>query len=435
MWTVISVFCFFTECYSHITSVEDNANILFGTPCRTHVLKESNTHLSIRRDIAKQNRAQHDHHHEVIFVIQQRNMKELTSMLHDISEPYSSNYGQHWSREDVVDFTSNPEGRDAVVTYLNSNGASIVSETLAGEYVTALAPVKVWEKIFKTEFYSYIVTHYDESVHTVIRAEEYWIPRELDKHVASVLNTIEVLTPLPISASRVPLASKIGKFASTGAPLGIMTPNTLRDYYNMSKAMGSINSTQMIYASIDQYYSPKNLADFQRDHGFPVQPAVLEYGGHSNDTKCEVNFRYCVEGNIDMQYIMTMSPQSPTTYWYTDNWFNEFLLKVSNFVNPPKVISFSYISDEFRGPELSKTFDDIAIRLSMMGTTILAASGDDGANPPWAGSDTSKCAYFSSFPATSQYVLGVGGTTVSPMIYLSRDTYIFIYTYILEINV
>ena len=436
MWTVISVFCFFTECYSHITSVEDNANILFGTPCHTHVFKESNTHLSIRRGIAKQNRALHDHPHEVIFVIQQRNMKELTSILHDISDPNSSNYGQHWSRDDVVDFTSNPEGRDAVVSYLNSNGASVVSETLAGEYVTALAPVKVWEKIFKTEFYSYIVTHYDESVHTVIRAEEYWIPRELDKHVASVLNTIEVLTPVPISASRVPPASKIGKFASTGAPLGYMTPNTLRAYYNMSKAMGSINSTQMIFASSNQYYSPKNLADFQRDHGFPVQPAVLEYGGHSNDTKCRLINERCMEGNLDMQYITTMSPLSPTMFWYTDKWFTNFLIDISNILNPPKVISFSYLAIESDiTANAYRAFDDIAIRLSMMGTTFLAASGDDGANPWGVGNDLSKCAYFANFPAASQYVLAVGGTTVSSIAYLFRDIYIFIYIPILEINV
>ena len=428
MLIVIILFCFCSEYYGHVTSVEDNTDVLIGTPRRTHVFKESNTLLSLRRDITKQDRAQHDHHHEVIFVIQQRNMKELTSILHDISDPYSSNYGQHWSREDVVDFTSNPEGRDAVVTYLNSNGASIVSETLAGEYVTALAPVKVWEKIFKTEFYSYIVTHYDESVHTVIRAEDYWIPRELDKHVASVLNTIQLLTPIPISASRVPIASNIGKFASTGAPQGYMTPHTLRDYYNMSKAMGSVNSTQMIYASSNQYYSPKNLADFQRELGFPVQPAVLEHGGHSNDEICATNNWLCAEGNLDMQYIATMSPLSPTMFWYSDGSFTEFLIDISNIVNPPKVISISYgtIESDMTASEY-RAFDDIAIKLSIMGTTIVAASGDDGANPFYVGSDISKCAYFVSFPAASQYVLAVGGTTVSQVLYFYRDCYIFIY--------
>ena len=302
--------------------------------------------------------------------------------------------------------------------------------------MTALAPVKVWEKIFKTEFYSYIVKHYDGSVHNVIRAEDYWIPRELDKHVASVLNTIQLLTPIPISASRVPIASNIGKFASTGAPQGYMTPHTLRDYYNMSKAMGSVNSTQMIYASSNQYYSPKNLADFQRELGFPVQPAVLEYGGHSDDAVCQMNNGRCAEGNLNMQYLATMSPQSPTMFWYTSRSFTNFLIDVSNILNPPKVISISYLAIESdMTADAYRAFDEIAIKLSIMGTTILAASGDDGANSRSARSDLSKCAYFASFPATSQYVLAVGGTTVSPIAYLFRDIYIFIYIPILEINV
>ena len=415
-WILLSVICFFSECDSHKPTIEDDASILLSAPCETHVFKESNPYLSLSRDIDKQNRAWSDHHHEVVFVIQQRNMEELTSILHDISDPSSSNYGQHWSRDDVVDFTSNPEGRDAVVTYLNANGASIVSETLAGEYVTALAPVKVWEKILKTEFYSYIVTHHDESVHNVIRAEDYWIPRELDKHVASVLNTIEVITALPMSATRVPVASKIGKFSSTD--IGEMDPNKLRSYYNMSKATGSVNSTQMIFAALNQYYSPKNLADFQRDHGFPVQAAVLEVGNHSNDTKCKIDYTYCMEGNIDMQYIMTMSPISPTTYWYTDIWFTAFLLEVANTINPAKVISISYLADEFGlGAIKIKLFDEAAIRLGMMGTTILAASGDDGAAPFYAGSDLSRCGYFACFPASSPYVLAVGGTMVSQVAY------------------
>ena len=410
-WILLSVICFFSECDSHKPTIEDDASILLSAPCETHVFKESNPYLSLSRDIDKQNRAWSDHHHEVVFVIQQRNMEELTSILHDISDPSSSNYGQHWSRDDVVDFTSNPEGRDAVVTYLNSNGASIVSETLAGEYVTALAPVKVWEKIFKTEFYSYIVTHQDKSVHTVIRAEDYWIPRELDKHVASVLNTIEVITALPNSATRVPVASKIGKFSSTGAPLGYMTPSSLKAYYNMSNAMGSVNSTQIIYASSGQYYSPRDLASLQRDQGLPVQAAVREYGNHSRDTVCEFDTGSCAEGNLDMQYIMTMSPSSPTTFWYTDVWFTQFLIDISNISNPPKVISFSYIAlehDDFLS--IYKTFDVIAIKLSIMGTTMVAGSGDNGAS-------SGSCGYAPGFPAASQYILSVGGTTVSIISY------------------
>ena len=64
----------------------------------------------------------------------------------------------------MIDFTSNPKGRDAVVSYLNSNGASVVSETRAGEYITARAPIKVWEKMFNTEFFAFTMTHSDTSI-------------------------------------------------------------------------------------------------------------------------------------------------------------------------------------------------------------------------------------------------------------------------------
>ena len=50
---------------------------------------------------------------------------------------------------------------------------------------------------------------------------------------------------------------------------------------------------------------------------------------------------------------------------------------------------------------------------SCTGVTILASSGDDGAVSPTASSDSMRCGYNPSFPATSPYVTAVGGTMVS----------------------
>ena len=372
----------------------------------THIFMESSKFSSTRSDIKKQDRAGHDHSHEVIFVIQQRNMDELTRILHDVSDPHSPNYGQHWTRDEVVDFTSNTEGRDAVVSYLHMNGASVVSETLAGEYVTAKAPIKVWEKIFNTEFFSFIMTHDDNSIETLIRAEHYSIARDLNKHVASVFNTIEIFGKPYGLISRAPLASKVGRFSSTDG--GWMTPSKLRAYYNMSDAMGSINSTQAVFASIGQYYSPRNLVDFQASQGSPVMPAVREYGDHSNDTKCIVSPNSCAEANMDMQYITTMSPLSPTTFWYADGWFTPWLITVANSINPPKVLSISYGGWESTlSTSMFDAFTVQAIKLGTMGVTLVAASGDDGVSSPY------RCGYAPFFPGSSPYVLSVGGTMVS----------------------
>ena len=75
---------------------------------KTHVFKESIPQLSSRMDILKQSRMSSDYHHEIIFVIKQNNMEQLTKFLHDVSDPTSDNYGQHMTGEAVANLTSNP---------------------------------------------------------------------------------------------------------------------------------------------------------------------------------------------------------------------------------------------------------------------------------------------------------------------------------------
>ena len=393
----ISVFCVVSRCAF---------DTVLGVSLPTHVFKERSDYSSNRSDIEKQDRAAHDHPHEVVFVIRQKNMDELTSILHDISDPHSLNYGQHWTRDEVIDFTSNGEGRDAVVSYLHMNGASVVAETLAGEYITAKASIKVWEKMFNTKFFSFVLTHRDKSIQTVIRAEHYSIPTDLNKHVASVFNTVEILDQLFKSRSAVPLNPKHGKFSPS--EFVNITPSRLRAYYNMSRAMGSINSTQAVYLTFGQYYSPKDLSTLQELAGLGIMPAVSQYGDHANDTICLDSPNSCGEGNLDMQYITTMSPMSPTTFWYVVGSLTAWLKTVADTMNPPKVISISYtFSVSGKTASSNDAFTAQAIKLGTMGVTIVVAAGDHGAGR----ADT--CGYNAAFPASSPYVLSVGGTTVS----------------------
>ena len=182
----------------------------------THVFRESVLHLSSRPDVVRTSRADEAKPHTVVFLIKQRNMDELTRILHDVSDPLSPNYGQHLTRKEVDDLTSNPESRDAVVSYLSSNGASVISETLGGEYITANAPVAVWEVMLNTEFFTFHKTHLDQRVERVVRAEKYWVPRELDLHVESVFNTIEM--PLD-STGQLPKLSRTTGFNTMDASI------------------------------------------------------------------------------------------------------------------------------------------------------------------------------------------------------------------------
>ena len=388
----------------------------------SHVFKESMPSVSTRDDLQRLHRVHSEVVHEITFVIRQRNMERLTEMLHDISNPESRNYGQHLTRDQVTDMTINVESRDAVLHYLSTSGLVVKHVSSGGEFVIAEAPITKLEKIFKTEFY-----HYEMSVESgfnraYVRAEKYSVPSELDLHVESVLNIIEVpdFSHMPImnpklrstSTSKAARGLRSGSFGTS--QLGTLDPGVLKLFYNMSEsASGSSKSTQMVYASIKQYFSPYDLKLFQTNTKTTVL-AATSVGGHASDIVCITDPSSCAEGNLDIQYVMAMSPGSATTFWYTDSEFTAFLVQVSSYVPLPLVITISYGLDEIYVTKgAGDAFNMLAIKMNILGTTILVSSGDDGANSRKVrGNKVSNCGYMPSFPATSPYVTAVGATAV-----------------------
>ena len=198
----------------------------------------------------------------------------------------------------------------------------------------------------------------------------------------------------------------------------VMDPKRYRDTYNVSRfTTGNYQSTQGVFAALNQYFSPSDLQSLQVEYALPRlgQPVTASYGNHSSDAKCIADRNNCGEGNLDVQYIMTMSPRSPTTYWYTDNYFDSWLLEIANTKKPPLVLSISYGSQEILVPTITlDAFNVQAIKLGSMGVTIVAASGDSGSNTgDIADRGPSACSYAPSFPGSNPYVISVGATQVS----------------------
>ena len=156
------------------------------------MFKEEMAQLSSRNDLRDTGRLADHHIHEVIFAMQLRNTDEVTRILHDVSDPASNNYGHHLTREQLYALTYSREACAALTQYLHLNGASVVPETSGGEYITATAPIAIWEKVFSTEFFKFHQTHLDGDTHEVVRAKHYSLPRELDKHVIAVMNVIDM---------------------------------------------------------------------------------------------------------------------------------------------------------------------------------------------------------------------------------------------------
>ena len=407
--------------YLHLNSRPSNYTNEFSSdlPKLEHIFKERIPGLSTRNDIIRRDRADPNVVHRVIFVIRQRNMDKLTRILHDVSDPTSVNYGLHLSREEVLNITSNTFSRDSVITFLSKRSVQVVSETLGGEYIIAEAFISEWEKIFDTEFYKFRQTHDGSHTAEAIRAEKYSIPRVLESHIEGVLNAVDM--PL-IRNGRSTTAKSVpsrGRVSDSLLPTdyGVVTPAKLKAYYNASMSSGSNQSTQAIFAAISQNYSPADLLAFQTAHHLDFQDAV-SVNGHASDDVCISTPDNCIESNLDVQWIMATSQGSPTTHWYTDDFFGDWLISVANSTNPPLVLSISYGADEKHVTSLAhETFNTQAIKCGVMGITIFAASGDDGAHSSSVrGRRTEFCGYEPDFPAGSPYVTAVGATAVGALL-------------------
>jgi Pro-kumamolisin, activation domain len=352
-----------------------------------HVFREFAAGVSSRTDLVKYDRVSPEHVHEVMFGIQQRNIDLLTVMLHDISDPDSGNYGQHMTREDIEEISSNPESRNLVVRYLEESGATVVSQSHHGEYVIAQAPISVWEELLNTEFFLFHHTQpKSDTVTSLVRAEKYSVPRDLHEHIAMIFNTIQ----MPLSIWGNPVVHGLSDNTNnihSNVVTGFITPEKLKRYYEIiDNGQGSKRSTQAVFETIGAYVSPEDLTNFQTRFNLTIQPVSAYIGGHVNDEICTFMPQICGEPNLDVQYMIATSEHSPTTHWYTDkNSFADWLLEVANTANPPLVISISYGAGE--DTVSSGEFDAFnfqAVKLGLMGITILVSSGGNISTIPAA---------------------------------------------------
>ena len=392
-----------------------------GVTGASHIFRENARGLASSDIFQRKNRVNPTQIHDVIFAIQQKNIDTLTEILHDISDPMSSNYGKYMTRAEIAELTSNPDARDHVLSYVVAAGGKIVSETLYGDYITASAPVSVWEKMLDTEFFAYSVKASSGDENKYIRAERYSLPSFLHPHVESVFNTIQMPSDRALSSgnpSRIlPLFNDPAnpQIQPPSVPsTRLINPRLLIKEYNIDSTVGHPLATQAILGLPTQFLSPRDLHLFQDLNSLPRQNLSASYGGHiATKLECSINRDVCGLSNMNIQLMMSIS-RSPTIYYRTDLGLSSWLQEVSSSENPPLIISISYGFEEaYVTVSEFEAFNTEAIKLSLMGTTLLAAAGDDGANSWRVRGNKIFCGYSPLFPASSPYVLSVGATQVT----------------------
>jgi tripeptidyl-peptidase-1 len=360
---------------------------------------------------------------EVMFAIKQNNIDVLKRRLDEISYPNSPLYGQQMTRVEVGNLCSNPDATSNVYSFLESlNGVSGIDTTPYGEYVKATASIAVWEIVFNAKYEYYQSS--EQSFHAV---REYYLPSTIANDVSTVFNTIQGpvgavgrfkakflsdQSKLPSSVKRATAPGVI--FNITDSPLMEITPEVLNELYDIPSNNGGGYGTQAVYESINQSYSVTDLTKFQTIFNLPLEQPI-DIDGHVYEGPCINGFGNCGEANLDVQYLMGMSQNVPTTFWYDASGLYGFIFNITSTSDPPFVISVSYLDDEASVDQATAdSFDTEAVKLGLLGVSLIMASGDSGVSGQFVPSLPEYCGYNPAWPQTSMYVTAVGATQGYP---------------------
>jgi tripeptidyl-peptidase-1 len=342
--------------------------------------------------------------HTLIFAVQQKNLDVLEKKLLDISSPFSKNYGKYLTFQDIGDLTSSLDYCNSVTNWLSNNQINIDHSTTHCHYITATATVSKWSEIFQTQFY--VFTH--SSGAKMIRAYTAQLPLTLSESLFAVFNIIDSESPITKKIFQSKSTSNIGDDYFEGRSLANdadVTVQFLNELYNIGSNNGSSHTSQCVFETSNQLWSPSDLTTFQENYGLTQQMPITVAGGTSE----VCTFDSCGEANLDIQYLMGVSQVTTTYYWYSDSYL-QWIVDVSNSADPPLVNSISYGSDEIQYTDSKMTaFNNEAMKLGAQGVTIFVSSGDDGVSNVNCACDKNN-GYVPSFPATSPYVTAVGAT-------------------------
>lgn len=355
--------------------------------------------------------------HEVIFVIKERDGQAVQELILDRADPDSQNFRQWFSRSEVARIVRD-DAAHAVVNEFLAAWDEVTVVRSSDLLIRARAPAGVWSKMFGSSLHQY--RREDGAVRS--RAVVLTLPAVLRGHVVGILNWLDVGLEEPRRFRR---ELDLGADDASTFP-GWVTPARLHKYYGVPETSANSTdvefqeeTTQMAYASLGQRWSPHDLQEFQQEMSLPQRPVTEldENGQHSGSCS---GFSQCGEANLDVQQLSGMSPWSATSFYYVDSQtgFEDFLEQVEQMSPPPQVISISYGGAEYYySQSLITAFDNVAKSLSLQGTTILASSGDDGANNIGARLKGHSCEQVVeqyglsvNWPASSPWVTGVGAT-------------------------
>ena len=343
---------------------------------------------------------------------------DMADTFWSISDPTSDNYLQLLTRQQIDErFGPSAEQRSLVQQWLAAGGVSESDVRHVSSAIEVSASVEVVEALFSTEMRLF---QHGTTGQQVIKA---WGSAELPDSIHPVVELVTGLSSFPV-----PHNSPVRYTAPADPPAVI--PQTLRNLYQIrpQQSGSSPAATQGLIEFEEQFFSNKDTAAFATAVGYDTGNATIQPISDDHVVGQNIPTFPGVESTLDVQWMSATNLEAQTWFWSEDptSWLYEYALHFLNATTVPQVVSISYGLWEgmqcFGDPQECELLDlnsneytaatnALFMKIGMMGTSIVVASGDSGAN-----SRTDElCAANNlrpEFPASSPYVTTVGATMV-----------------------
>jgi len=370
-----------------------------------------------------------EHAFTMTMSLKEENMDKLDDWVMEVSDPKSPLFHKYWERSKIQEtFAPSEDTLMKVKRWLGKHDFGEEEGNLRHRSQTGNL---LQLDVTCAQANALLNTHYKWFEHTEtgkkhLRVQHgvYSVPKE----VAELINWISPTIRFPIRKHMSePKLTEFTKedfensvdISSDVKFEGYNTPPRIYTLYGMSEGvlnddlLDLVEDTtvmQSIVSFDEEYYEDTDLE------------LAWETTGYAYTNNIEQMFRvpadqsegYGSEAELDTQYVTATGLGLGTFVFYidgtNDDYFSGLVEDIIVLDDAPSVVSISYGADEYEwGEDYIIAANQGFGKLALMGITVFASSGDDGAL-----GDDSDCLddiyYIASFPASGSYVTAVGGT-------------------------
>jgi len=337
---------------------------------------------------------------EIAVVLKLRNRNKLEASVKSITEPGNPSF-RHWLGKKAIDtdYAPSTASANAVADYLSKEGFTNINIAPNRLLVTASGNSNAVSQAFHTKLGHFVREGYEG----IANIQDIEVPSSLSGTILSVLGlqTLDQMHTMNHRQDSVLL---------TGSVHGINPVNFPVTYGASSLPTASRTSVGIITEG-NMTQTIVDLHQFESQNGLPtINPSVVQVGKASSDTSG------MAEWDLDSQSIQAMAGgQVAQMLFYTANSLTDSnITKTINKAVSDNIAAVINISlgecESSAHADGAMAADDQLFQLAIaQGQTFSVSSGDSGSSE--CGSPQGN-AIGSSYPASSPYVISVGGTTL-----------------------